>query len=293
MMKDFKGKTAVITGAASGIGYALAEKFANEGMNIVLADIEQDALEIAVKKISDIGVESFGINIDVMHKDSVEHLFNESVKAFSKVHILCNNAGVASTVVADGIWELDEKDWDWVLGVNFYGTLYGIQSFVPHMINHKEEGHVLNTISLAGILPGEAIYGVSKHAALALSESLWQGLKNIKSNIGASVLCPGFVNTNIIESNRNRPDHLSSSNKTNFILKKLASSVLKRGKEPNEIADTTFDAIKQNNFYILPHTSYDEMIKERFSRILARTEPQSADMQEILKGTLMGDKGEW
>ncbi len=258
-MKDFKGKTAVITGAASGIGYALAEKFANEGMNIVLADIEQDALDIAVKKISDIGVESCG----------------------------------ASTVVADGIWELDEKDWDWVLGVNFYGTLYGIQSFVPHMINHKEEGHVLNTISLAGILPGEAIYGVSKHAALALSESLWQGLKNIKSNIGASVLCPGFVNTNIIESNRNRPDHLSSSNKTNFILKKLASSVLKRGKEPNEIADTTFDAIKQNHFYILPHTSYDDMIKERFSRILARTEPQSADMQEILKGTLMGNKGEW
>ena len=139
---------------------------------------------------------------------------------------------MASTVVADGIWELDEKDWDWVLGVNFYGTLYGIQSFVPHMINHNEEGHVLNTISLAGILPGEAIYGVSKHAALALSESLWQGLKNIKSNIGASVLCPGFVNTNIIESNRNRPDHLSSSNKTNFILKKLASSVLKRVKNP-------------------------------------------------------------
>ena len=200
---------------------------------------------------------------------------------------------MASTVVADGIWELDEKDWDWVLGVNFYGTLYGIQSFVPHMIKHKEEGHVLNTISLAGILPGEAIYGVSKHAALALSESLWQGLKNIKANIGASVLCPGFVNTNIIESNRNRPDHLSSSNKTNFILKKLASSVLKRGKEPNEIADTTFDAIKQNHFYILPHTSYDDMIKERFSRILARTEPQSADMQEILKGTLMGNKGEW
>ncbi|MGB0658466.1 MAG: SDR family NAD(P)-dependent oxidoreductase [Gammaproteobacteria bacterium] len=292
-MKEFKGKTAVITGAASGIGYALAEKFANEGMNIVLADIEQDALDIAVKKISNIGVESFGINIDVMHKDSVDYLFNESVKAFSKVHILCNNAGVASTVVADGIWELDEKDWDWVLGVNFYGTLYGIQSFVPHMINHKEEGHVLNTISLAGILPGEAIYGVSKHAALALSESLWQGLRNIKSNIGASVLCPGFVNTNIIESNRNRPDHLSSSNKTNFILKKLASSVLKRGKEPNEIADTTFDAIKQNHFYILPHTSYDDMIKERFSRILARTEPQSADMQEILKGTLMGNKGEW
>ena len=114
-----------------------------------------------------------------------------------------------------------------------------------------------------------------------------------KSNIRASVLCPGFVNTNIIESNRNRPNHLSSENKTNFILKKLASTVLKRGKEPDDIADVTLDAIKNNHFYILPHTSYDEMIKERYSRILARTEPQTADMQEILKGTLMGDKGEW
>ena len=146
---------------------------------------------------------------------------------------------------------------------------------------------------MAGILPGEAIYGVSKHAALALSESLWQGLRNAKSNIGASVLCPGFVNTNIIESNRNRPDHLSSENKTNFILKKLASTVLKRGKEPDDIADVTLDAIKNNHFYILPHTSYDEMIKERYSRILARTEPHTDDMQEILKGTLMSDKGQW
>ena len=292
-MKDFNGKNAVITGAASGIGYALAEKLAKEGMNIVLADIEQDALETAVEKISEHGVETLGVRTDVMQKNEVENLFNESIKAFDKVHFLCNNAGVASTVLSDGIWELDDKDWEWVLGVNFYGTLYGLQSFVPHMIKHNEEGHLLNTISLAGILPGEAIYGVSKHAALALSESLWQGLRNIKSNIGASVLCPGFVNTNIIESNRNRPDHLSSENKTNFILKKLASTVLKRGKEPDDIADVTLDAIKHNHFYILPHTSYDEMIKERYSRILARTEPQTADMQEILKGTLMGNKGEW
>ena len=229
-MKDFNGKNAVITGAASGIGYALAEKLAKEGMNIVLADIEQEALETAVEKISEHGVETLGVRTDVMQKNEVENLFNESIKAFDKVHFLCNNAGVASTVLSDGIWELDDKDWEWVLGVNFYGTLYGLQSFVPHMIKNNEEGHVLNTISLAGILPGEAIYGVSKHAALALSESLWQGLRNIKSNIGASVLCPGFVNTNIIESNRNRPDDLTSKNKTNFILKKLASTVLKRGK---------------------------------------------------------------
>ena len=292
-MKEFVGKSAVITGAASGIGYALAEKFAEEKMNVVLADIEQEALDAAVNKISDFGVEAIGIQLDVMDKQAVTHLAEESIKAFGDIHVLCNNAGVASTVVADGIWDLDDSDWEWVLGVNFYGTLYGIQSFVPHMINHKEEGHIINTISLAGILPGEAIYGVSKHAALALSESLWQGLKKKKSKIGASVLCPGFVATNIIESDRNRPDHLAAKNKANFVLKKLAATVLKRGKEPNEIAAATLQAIRDNQFYILPHTNYDDMIKERYSRILARTEPQEADMQEVLLGTLMSEKGEW
>ena len=292
-MKEFEGRSAVITGAASGIGFALAKKFAEEKMNIVLADIEQDALDAAVNKISDLGVEAIGIQVDVMDKQAVSHLADESIKAFGNIHVLCNNAGVASTVVGDGIWDLDDSDWEWVLGVNFYGTLYGIQAFVPHMINHKEEGHVLNTISLAGILPGEAIYGVSKHAALALSESLWQGLKKKKSKIGASVLCPGFVATNIIESDRNRPDHLAAKNKANFVLKKLAATVLKRGKEPNEIAQVTLQAIQDNQFYILPHTNYDDMIKERYSRILARTEPQEADMQEVLLGTLMSNKGEW
>ena len=292
-MKEFVGKSAVITGAASGIGYALAEKFAEEKMNVVLADIEQEALDAAVNKISDFGVEAIGIQLDVMDKQAVNHLAEESIKAFGNIHVLCNNAGVASTVVADGIWDLDDSDWEWVLGVNFYGTLYGIQSFVPHMINHKEEGHIINTISLAGILPGEAIYGVSKHAALALSESLWQGLKKKKSKIGASVLCPGFVATNIIESDRNRPNHLAAKNKANFLLKKLVATVLKRGKEPNEIANVTLQAIQDNQFYILPHTNYDDMIKERYSRILARTEPQEADMQEVLLGTLMSEKGEW
>jgi len=292
-MKEFEGRSAVITGAASGIGFALAKKFAEEKMNVVLADIEQDALDAAVNKISDLGVEAIGIQVDVMDKQAVSHLADESIKAFGNIHVLCNNAGVASTVVGDGIWDLDDSDWEWVLGVNFYGTLYGIQAFVPHMIKHNEEGHVLNTISLAGILPGEAIYGVSKHAALALSESLWQGLKKKKSKIGASVLCPGFVATNIIESDRNRPDHLAAKNKANFVLKKLAATVLKRGKEPNEIAQVTLQAIRDNQFYILPHTNYDDMIKERYSRILARTEPQEADMQEVLLGTLMSDKGEW
>ena len=286
-MKEFKGKTVVITGAASGIGFGLAERFAQEKMNVVLADIEQDALDAAVSKIGDLGVEATGITVDVMDKDSVKLLAEESIKAFGNIHILCNNAGVASTVTADGVWDLDQSDWDWVLGVNFYGTLYGIQSFVPHMIKHKEEGHVINTVSLAGILPGEGIYGVSKHAAFALSESLWQGLRKINSKIGASALCPGFVATNIIESDRNRPESLATEKKTNFFMKQLASAVLKRGKKPSEIADRTIEGIQAGSFYILPHPIYDEMIKERYERILARTEPQSIDIKATWLGTLL------
>ena len=292
-MKEFKGKTVVITGAASGIGYALAERFAVEKMNVVLADIEQDALDAAVAKISDLGVEAVGIAVDVMDKNSVQSLAKKSIDAFGNIHILCNNAGVAPPAIDEPIWDHEQNAWDWVMGVNFYGVLYGLQSFVPHMLEHKEEGHVLNTVSLAGILGLEGSYGVSKFATLALSEGLFQSWKKINSKIGASALCPGFVATNIIESDRNRPENLPAKNKANFVLKKLAATVLKRGKEPNEIADVTLDAIRENKFYILPHTNYDEMIKERYNRILARTEPQEADMQEVLLGTLMSDKGEW
>ncbi|MEY8242205.1 MAG: SDR family NAD(P)-dependent oxidoreductase, partial [Gammaproteobacteria bacterium] len=185
------------------------------------------------------------------------------------------------------IWNLDQNDWDWVLGVNFYGVLYGLQSFVPHMVEHKEEGHVLNTVSLAGILGLEGSYGVSKFATLALSEGLFQSLKKINSKIGASALCPGFVATNLINSQRNQPKHLSSKKKQNFLLKQLASAVLKRGKKPDEIAAKVIEGIQADSFYILPHPIYDEMIKERYERILARTEPESIDIKTTWLGTLL------
>ena len=151
-MKEFAGKTVVITGAASGIGYALAERFAEEKMNVVLADIEQDALDAAVSKISDLGVDAVGIQVDVMDKNSVQSLAKKSIDEFGNIHILCNNAGVAPPAIDEPIWDHEQNAWDWVMGVNFYGVLYGLQSFVPHMLEHKEEGHVLNTVSLAGIL---------------------------------------------------------------------------------------------------------------------------------------------
>jgi len=286
-MKEFKGKTAVVTGAASGIGYALAKSFAQEKMNVVLADIEQDALDAAVTKISNLDVEAVGIAVDVMDKNSVQSLTKQSIDAFGNIHILCNNAGVAPPAIDEAIWDHDMSDWDWVMGVNFYGVLYGIQSFLPHMIEHQEEGHVLNTVSMAGILGLEGSYGVSKFAALSLSEGLFQSLKKINSKIGTSVLCPGFVATNIIDSQRNRPEHLSSDKKSNFLLKQLASSVLKRGKKPDEIATRAIEAIQANNFYILPHPVYDERVKDRYERILARTEPEILDIKKAWLGSLL------
>ena len=286
-MKEFKGKTVVVTGAASGIGYALAERFAQEKMNVVLADIEQDALDAAVTKISNLDVEAVGIAVDVMDKNSVQSLTKQSIDAFGNIHILCNNAGVAPPAIDEAIWDHDMSDWDWVMGVNFYGVLYGIQSFLPHMIEHQEEGHVLNTVSMAGILGLEGSYGVSKFAALSLSEGLFQSLKKINSKIGTSVLCPGFVATNIIDSQRNRPEHLASDKKSNFLLKQLASSVLKRGKKPDEIATRAIEAIQANNFYILPHPIYDERVKDRYERILARTEPEILDIKKAWLGSLL------
>ena len=194
---------------------------------------------------------------------------------------------MAPPATDEAIWDHDQNGWDWVMGVNFYGVLYGLQSFVPHMVEHKEEGHVLNTVSLAGILGLEGSYGVSKFATLALSEGLFQSLKKINSKIGASALCPGFVATNIIESDRNRPESLATEKKSNFLMKQLASAVLKRGKKPDEIAARAIEGIQAGSFYILPHPVYDEMIKERYERILARTEPESIDIKATWLGSLL------
>ena len=154
-MQDFEGKTAVITGAASGIGLALAERAAEARMNVVLADIEESALERAVKKIEERQVRAIGVPANIMVEESVRALAERAIGEFGKVHLLCNNAGVASTATAGkAVWEVPDQDWDWVMGVNFYGVLYGIRAFVPHMLEHGEASHIVNTASLAGLLPG-------------------------------------------------------------------------------------------------------------------------------------------
>ena len=287
-MKDFEGKTAVVTGAASGIGFGLAEKLAQEKMQVVLADVEEEALDKAVKQLRQYQHRVIGVKTDVLIKESVSELFARANEEYGNIHILCNNAGIGAGSGNKGIWEVEKENWDWTLGVNFYGVLYGLQAFLPHMIEHGEEGHVVTTASLAGLLAGAGTYGVSKHAVLALAESLNRDLVAINSKIGASVLCPGFVNTNITDSERNRPQHLRVKDQpeTDPQALEMFSLLLKQGKEPSEIAEIVFKAIKEKVFYILPHPAWDDNLRNHFEEILSRKEltpPSVNDMADFFK----------
>jgi len=294
-MKEFDGKTAIVTGAASGIGLGLAEKFAKERMQVVMADVEEEALNKAVEKLKKHQYRVMGISADVLIQESMKELFDKSIEAYGNIHILCNNAGIGANSGNKAIWEINKTDWDWSLGVNFYGVLHGLQTFVPHMIDHGEEGHIVTTVSLAGLLPGAGTYGVSKHAALALTQGLNRDLIARDSKINSSVLCPGFVNTNIMNSERNRPQHLVSNNKidTNEEQMEIFNFLLKNGKEPNEIADIVFEGIKDNIFYILTHPAWDESLRNHFEEILSRKElkpPKVNDLASFFKPREDGEK---
>ena len=283
-MRNFEGKTAVITGAASGIGKALAEKFAQEKMQVVLADIEEEALEKTVDNLRQYQHRVIGVKTDVLVEESIDELFAKATEEYGNIHILCNNAGIGANSGNKAIWEIDKHDWDWVMGVNYQGVLKGIQAFLPHMLEHGEEGHVVTTVSMAGLLPGAGTYGVSKHAVMALTEGLSRDLITRNAKINASVLCPGFVDTNIDKSERNRPSHLGEAQEvTNDMGAEIMSSMLRQGKKPEEIAGIVFEAIKENIFYILSHPAWDETLRSHFENILSRKEIQRNSEEEIAK----------
>ena len=283
-MRNFEGKTAVITGAASGIGKALAEKFAQEKMQVVLADIEEEALKKTVDNLRQYQHRVIGVKTDVLVEESIDELFAKATEEYGNIHILCNNAGIGANSGNKAIWEIDKHDWDWVMGVNYQGVLKGIQTFLPHMLEHGEEGHVVTTVSMAGLLPGAGTYGVSKHAVMALTEGLSRDLITRNAKINASVLCPGFVDTNIDKSERNRPSHLGEAQEvTNDMGAEIMSSMLRQGKKPEEIAGIVFEAIKENIFYILSHPAWDETLRSHYENILSRKEIQRNSEEEIAK----------
>jgi NAD(P)-dependent dehydrogenase (short-subunit alcohol dehydrogenase family) len=192
-MQDFEGKVAVVTGAASGMGRAFAERFAQEGMKVVLADIEEAPLEHAVTELRQAEHDVLGVVTDVASPESVEALARKAVEAYGKVHIVCNNAGVAGE--RGLVWEETPQFWKWMMGINFEGVLNGIRTFVPLMLEHGKEGHIVNTASIAGLGPGWGVYGVTKHAVIALTEWLAMNLQMVDAKVNASVLCPGGVAT--------------------------------------------------------------------------------------------------
>src|SRR3954453_6260602 len=208
-MDSFQGKVAVVTGGASGIGRALAETFAGEGMQIVLADVQPEPLARVERALRDRGARVLAVQTDVSQAADVEALAAKTLEAFGAVHVVCNNAGVA---VGKTTWEHTVADWEWVLGVNLWGVIHGIRTFVPIMLEQGTEGHIVNTASVAGLLASgfKPSYDVSKFGVVALSESLYRELEAIQAKVKVSVLCPGLVKTNIMASGRNRPGRLEN-----------------------------------------------------------------------------------
>jgi NAD(P)-dependent dehydrogenase (short-subunit alcohol dehydrogenase family) len=277
-MKDFAGKTAVVTGAASGMGRAFAERFAAEGMKVVLADIEAPALDTAVAQMSDAGHDVIGVLTDVSKPEALQELAQRAVDAYGKVHVVCNNAGVDGYLGT--IWEASPRDWQWTFGVNLWGVVNGVSAFMPILLAQDEEAHIVNTSSATAIVPGSNIYSVTKHAVLAYSEAIYAQLKQMDVKVGISALCPGTVNTKLFYGSRNRPDELRNpgqplGNEPGDEARVMLRGVLAQSIPPSDVADILIDAIRNDRFYVLTDEEWDERSRLREEAILARGVPPS------------------
>jgi NAD(P)-dependent dehydrogenase (short-subunit alcohol dehydrogenase family) len=278
IMKEFQGKVAVVTGAASGIGRALAERCAQEGMKVVLADIEEQTLMQARQELKAAGAQVLAIPTDVSKVGDVEALAEKAFDTYGAVHLLFNNAGVGAGTI---IWESTLADWEWSLGINLWGVIYGIRAFVPRMLEQDTEGHIVNTASVAGLTsgPGLGIYKVTKHGVVTLSETLHHELALRGAKVKASVLCPGFVNTRIMDSVRNRPARLQNDPAEEQLgpeseaLVQLMRQAVEAGMPPHQVADIVFKAIRDERFYILTHPELKEAVRVRMEDILQERNP--------------------
>jgi NAD(P)-dependent dehydrogenase (short-subunit alcohol dehydrogenase family) len=273
-MQILEGRVAVVTGAGSGIGRALAERFAAEKMRLVLADVEAEPLKEVVEALRGNGAEVEDAVLDVREAAEIDALAERCAARFGGAHLLCNNAGVAA---GGPIWEVTEEDWDWVIGVNLVGVINGIRAFVPRMIAAGEEAHVLNTASIAGLTCPAFMgpYNATKHAVVALSETLLGELGASGAPIGVSVLCPGWVQTRIHESDRNKPGGPDDGESSLAEMRELVGKLIADGMSTGELTDHVLDAIRANRFWIRTHADMEPAVAARCQAIIAGETPAS------------------
>ena len=274
-MKELKGKVAAVTGAASGLGRSMALAFAAEGMDLALADVDEVNLSSVQDEILAKGVRAITLKVDVSNAQQLEIFRDQTLTRLGGVHVVCNNAGVSPL---GAVWENTPADWQWILGVNLWGVIHGVRAFAPHLIK-QDEGHIVNTASVAGLIspPGSGAYNVTKHGVVALSESLYHDLRERSSKVGVSVLCPAYVPTGIVDSERNRPKDLPLSTKSEATLAReamLRKAVTSGKVSADQVAQAVVAAIRDERFYILTHPRIKGAIQARMEDVLNDRAPR-------------------
>lgn len=282
-MQDLAGRVAVITGAASGIGAAMAWRFARAGMKIVAADVDEVALTTVCSRLAAAGHAAIGMRADVGCALEMETLAQRAYAAFGAVHLLCNNAGVVPSGRYRPVWEFPLEDWRWSLDVNLFGVIHGLRSFIPRMLDAGDAGHVVTTASVAGFISGSgsAVYSATKHAAVRVTEALYASLRERDAPIGVSLLCPGLVNTRIYESERNRPNALRAADgpaPETPELQAIAAKLYAGAMSPDEVAEIACQAVLEDRLYVFTADSFDDAIRERMAAILDRRNPKFAPL---------------
>jgi len=283
-MRDVTGRVAVITGGASGIGRGMAEVFAAAGMKIVLADVDEARVVATARGLEKSGAEVLPLRTDVSKQAEVDLLARRALDTFGAVHVVCNNAGVAHGGVPT--WESTLHHWEWIVGVNLMGVVHGVRTFTPILLE-QGEGHIVNTASMAGLITGagNALYGVTKHAVVALSEALFNELRAVNASVHVSVLCPGWINTEILRSSeRNQPDEVRSHRPEHRtspeaeIRRKQVEGLLASGLSPVKVGELVLAAIREERFWILTHPEWKGAIRHRLENVLEERDPTPANL---------------